>query len=206
MSINGRCSALIGEAQPSFPASASFSGVVQLARKRATRQPALAVRHKYTNSHLIFEPPRLSPYPLICVSIRSSSMQSRKRSWSGPSELQRTQKRACSNPSYRFPAVLTRDEAQRVTPTSQMTDIPMETSISDVRTGCIHKRSCVLSQPNCCACSDKRPLSHVYLLHGNKETGVWVNSNRAPTVYRSIDYCPGCKGTFRERRLEGVEG
>lgn len=133
----------------------------------------------------------IPPAVLFVSAAQIPSMQSPKRSRNGPLEDDRTHKRACSNPLYQTSATLTQDEPRGVAAISHTTDIPMASPFLGVQASCMHKRCCMLSLPTCCACSDKRPVSHGSPLHIDKGLGNVVTSN---ILDRSEYYCPGCQG------------
>ncbi|KAF2830259.1 hypothetical protein CC86DRAFT_368082 [Ophiobolus disseminans] len=120
-------------------------------------------------------------------------MQSRKRSCAGQLDDDRTQKRTCSNPLYQSSADFTQGQPRNVAPLPQTTNIPPETLLLDVQTGCMHKGFCVLSTPACCACSDKRPEYLGHALRINGQPGKRIANHRATIGNRSVHYCPGCK-------------
>ncbi|KAH9208717.1 hypothetical protein DL95DRAFT_414566 [Leptodontidium sp. 2 PMI_412] len=65
------------------------------------------------------------------------------------------------------------------------------------RNTCEHKINCRLSNPRCCACLDRRPLTGAYFIYKD-------GRGLVPEGTRWENYCPGCEPYWAGRHGKGI--
>jgi len=168
--------------------SLKWQYTAQCARRRRLHHPGRAVSHEYISVTIPSHRHGVEPK----YRYRPRSMRSLKRSATSDSDSNVSQKRKCSNPSFRPSTILTRDANTAASPKFQRRKPAQHMLHAEVPVHCIHKHAsaCSLLMKMCCSCADKRPITHFYPMYVDGR-GI------GPTDDRSLHYCFGCQGTSR---------